>query len=172
MINKLKIYFSIILIFTLTSCYPNWYKPMGHLFRQMPKGGTPGFELGWIHGCESGLGSQFGGAIYMNFYSWKRDPDLIVSNPDYQKIRKKYRKELRKVNWNNTQEVKRNLSDYTSIFWGAHTFCHHAVLGILQSADMTPTLPGEERYNPGAHSIGNIWKMTGKGDTRIGTGFW
>ena len=145
---------------------------MGYLFTHMPKGGTPGFELGWRHGCESGLGSQFAGALYMNFYTWKRDSDLVVSNPDYNKIRKKYRKELAKVNWNNIQEVKKNLSDYNSIFWGAHAFCRHSVLGMLNTAEMDPALPGDERYNPSAHSIGNVWKMTGKGDTRIGTGFW
>ena len=145
---------------------------MGYLFTHMPKGGTPGFELGWRHGCESGLGSQFAGALYMNFYTWKRDADLVVSNPDYNKIRKKYRKELAKVNWNNIQEVKKSLSDYNSIFWGAHAFCRHSVLGMLNTAEMDPTLPGDERYNPSAHSIGNVWKMTGKGDTRIGTGFW
>jgi hypothetical protein len=62
--------------------------------------------------------------------------------------------------------------DYSGIFWGAHAFCRHSVLGMLQTAEMTPTLPGDERYSPGAHSIGNVWKMTGKGDTRIGSGFW
>ncbi len=172
MINKLKKYFTIIIIFFTSSCYDNWYKPMGYIFSHMPKGGSPGFELGWKHGCESGLGSQFGGAFYMNFYTWKRDPDLIVSNPDYQKIRKKYRKEFKKINWNNKTEVKKNLSDYAGIFWGAHAFCRHSVLGMLNTAEMTPTLPGDERYSPGAHSIGNVWKMTGKGDTRIGSGFW
>jgi len=45
-------------------------------------------------------------------------------------------------------------------------------LGILQTADMSPPLPGQERYNPMGHSLGNIWKMNGKGDTRIGTGNW
>lgn len=167
-----KKYLIIITLFFTSSCYYNWYKPMGYLFTHMPKGGTPGFELGWRHGCESGLGSQFAGALYMNFYTWHRDSDLVVSNPDYNKIRKKYRKELGKVNWNNIQEVKKNLSDYNSIFWGAHAFCRHSVLGMLNTAEMDPALPGDERYNPAAHSIGNVWKMTGKGDTRIGTGFW
>ena len=170
--NINKKHLIIFLLFFTNSCYYNWYKPMGYLFTHMPKGGTPGFELGWRHGCESGLGSQFAGALYMNFYTWKRDADLVVSNPDYNKIRKKYRKELAKVNWNNIQEVKKNFSDYNSIFWGAHAFCRHSVLGMLNTAEMDPALPGDERYNPAAHSIGNVWKMTGRGDTRIGTGFW
>ena len=52
-------------------------------------------------------------------------------------------------------------------------FCRHTVLGILQTAGMDPTLPGDARYNPVSHSIGNVWKLTGKGDTRIGaTGLW
>ena len=89
MININKKYLIIILLFLTNSCYYNWYKPMGYIFTHMPKGGTPGFELGWRHGCESGLGSQFAGAIYMNFYTWKRDADLVISDPDYHKIRKK-----------------------------------------------------------------------------------
>lgn len=46
---------------------------MGWVFKNIPKDGTPGYKLGWIHGCESGLGTQFGGAIYQSFYTWKRD---------------------------------------------------------------------------------------------------
>lgn len=147
---------------------------MGYtLFKKMPKGGTPGFELGWIHGCESGLGSQFGGAVYMSFYTWKRDPDIASVNPDIPKIRARYRKELAKVNWNDPVEVKKNFSDYNTIFWGAHSFCHGAVLGILQTANMNPSLPGAERYDPMAHSLGNVWKLNGRGDTRIGSsGLW
>ena len=143
---------------------------MGYfLFRQMPKGGTPGYELGWIHGCESGLGSQFAGAIYMTFYTWKRDPDIASSNPDIPKIRERYKSELSKVNWNDLNDVKKNFSDYNTIFWGAHAFCRHSVLGILQSAVMTPKLPGEQRYNPAEHNLGTIWKLNGRGDARIGS---
>lgn len=138
----------------------------------MPKGGSPGFELGWTHGCESGLGTQFGGSIYQTFYTWKRDPDITSSNPDIEKIRRRYKKELEKINWNNIDEVKRNFADYNSVFWGVHLFCRHSVIGTLQAAQMEPPTPGEERYNMGAHSVGNVWKITGKGDTRIGTGFW
>lgn len=164
---------AIITIIFLSACAKNWYKPMGQvLFSQMPKGGSPGYELGWIHGCESGLGSQFAGALYMNFYTWKRDTDIALSEPDYDKIRRRYKKELANVNWNDINDIKKNLSDYNTIFWGAHAFCRHSALGILQTATMDPKLAGQDRYNPMEHSLGNVWKMTGKGDTRIGTGNW
>ncbi len=144
---------------------------MGYtLFKQMPKGGTPGFELGWVHGCQSGLGSQFGGALYMSFYTWSKDPDIASSNPNIPVIKERYKKELVKINWDNPKEVKKNFSDYNSVFWGASSFCRHSVLGILQSADMEPPLPGAERYDPGKHSLGSVWKMHGKGDTRLNRG--
>jgi hypothetical protein len=136
----------------------------------MPKGGSPGFELGWIHGCQSGLGSQFGGAVYMTFYTWSRDPDITSVNPNIPKIRERYKKELKDVNWDNPEEVKKNFSDYNTVFWRAHIFCRHSVLGTLQSAGMSPSLPSRTRYDPGAHHIGSIWKIDGKGDTRISTG--
>ena len=170
-----KAFLSVFLIFFLASCStPNWYKPMGlRVFRKMPKEGTPGFKLGWIHGCESGLGTQFGGSIYQSFYSWHRDPDITSSDPDINKIRVRYKKELRAINWNNKNEITKNFSDYNSIFWGAHYFCRQVVLGTMQAADMEAPLPGEERYNPGKHSVGNIWKLNGRGDVRIGsTGLW
>jgi hypothetical protein len=161
----------IFLVFSLTSCVANWYKPLGYrTFRQMPKGGTPGFELGWIHGCQSGLGTQFGGSIYMSFYSWSKDPDIASSNPNINLIRKRYKKELKKVNWDDPEDIKKNFNDYNEIFWRAHIFCRHVVLGTLQQAGMTPPLVGEDRYDPGAHSVGNVWKLNGKGDTRIGAG--
>jgi hypothetical protein len=165
---------SLFLILFLTACKTaNWYKPMGYmLFKQMPKGGTPGYELGWIQGCQSGLGSQFGGAFYMTFYTWSRDPDITSTNPNIPLIRERYKKELAKVNWDDPIDVKKNFSDYNTIFWGAHAFCRHSVLGILQTANMNPILPGEERYDPGQHNLGNIWRLTGQGDTRIGTGNW
>lgn len=145
---------------------------MGYVFKDVPKGGTPGFTLGWNHGCESGLATQFGGAIYQSFYNWKRDPDIAASNPDIEKIRKKYPKELKSVNWGNRKEVLKNFSDYNTIFWGAHYYCRQMIVGLLIAADMKPPVADEERYDPGAHSVGNVWKMTGRGDTRIGTGFW
>jgi len=161
-----------ILFFALlaTNCStPNWYKPYGYkLFSQMPKNGTPGFKLGWVHGCESGLGSQFAGAFYMSFYTWKRDPDIASVDPNIPRIRTRYRKELKGVNWDNPAEVNKNFSDYNTIFWGAHIFCRHSALGILQSAAMAPPNPGDDRYNMGAHSVGNVFKITAR-DTRLGT---
>jgi hypothetical protein len=161
----------IFLIYFISNCStPNWYKPMGYaLFSQMPKGGTPGFKLGWIHGCESGLGSQFAGAFYMTFYTWRRDVDIASVDPNISKIRARYKKELRAVNWDNPVEVSKNLSDYNTIFWGAHAFCRHSALGVLETADMVPSLPGGERYNMMAHSVGNVFKITAKGDTRWGS---
>ena len=87
----------LILPISLSSCFwvPNWYKPQGYfIFRQAPKEGSPGFKLGWIHGCESGMGTQFGGTMYMTFYTWKKDPDISSSSPDINKIRNRYKKEL------------------------------------------------------------------------------
>jgi hypothetical protein len=173
MVNK---FFKIILCFlislALSSCSKYWYKPMGWVFNHVPKEGSPGFKLGWLHGCESGLGTQFGGAIYQSFYTWKRDPDIASANPDYNVIRKRYKKELKGVNWRDIKDIKKNLSDYNTIFWGGHYFCRQVIIGTLLTADMAPPVADEERYNPMAHSLGNIFKMTGRGDTRIGTGLW
>lgn len=164
-------FIALLLLLSLSSCVANWWKPQGYrIFRQMPKGGSPGYELGWIHGCESGLGTQFGGALYMTFYSWKRDVDIISSTPDIPKIRSRYKKELRKVDWNNPADIKKNFSDYKKVFWAAHIFCRHSALGALQSADMAPPNPGETRYDPTAHHLGSIYKIDGKGDTRYGKG--
>ncbi len=169
----IRVIFKILVILSFTGCSKNYYKPMGYIFSKMPKGGSPGFELGWTHGCESGLGSQFGGAIYESFYTWKRDPDITSANPNITKIRERYKVELRGINWNDPEDIKKNLSDYNTIFWGAHYFCRQSVLGTVQAAAMTPPLPGQTRYDPGAHSIGNIWKLNARGDTRIGsTGLW
>ncbi len=173
-----KIVFLLAIIFIQSCSTPNWYKPSGYmLFRMMPKGGSPGFNLGWIHGCESALGTQFAGSFYISFYKWRRDPDIASSNPDIAKIRQRYgKKELKAVNWNDISEVKANFSDYNGVFWDAHYFCRQTTLGTLQMAGMTPTLPGETRYNPSAHHLGSIYKLDGKNDPRIGSpvsgGYW
>lgn len=144
---------------------------MGYrVFRQMPKDGSPGYRLGWRHGCESGLGNQFGGAFYMTFYTWIKDVDIVSSNPNIERIRKRYGKQLKGINWNDPDDIAKNFNDYKTIFWSAHIFCRHSILGTLQQAGMEPPLPSTTRYDPGAHSIGNIWKINGKGDTRIGSG--
>ena len=154
----------------LTSCStPNWYKPYGYtMFKKVPKDGSPGFKLGWIQGCQSGLGSQFGGGLFMYFYTWSRDPDITSVNPDINKIRLRYKKELAGVNWNNRDDINKNFGDYNTIFWNAHGFCRASILGMLQTAGMNPTLPGDERYDPGAEPFGKVWSLHGKGDTRIG----
>ena len=166
-------------MFFVASCStPNWYKPHGYkLFSLMPKGGTPGYNLGWVHGCESGAGTQFGGAVYQTFYTWNRDPDISSSRPDIEKIRKRYgKKELKDINWSDSAEIKRNFSDYNLVFWDAHYFCRQTVLGTLQLGDMDPPLPGETRYNPSAHHLGSVYKLNGKNDPRLGSqrsgGFW
>ena len=83
---------------------------------------------------------------------------------------KRYKEELKDINWDDIEEVKKNFSDYNTIFWRSHIFCRHSILGTLQSADMEPPLPSQQRYNPAAHHIGSVWKIDGKGDTRIGQG--
>ena len=35
---------------------------------------------------------------------------------------------------------------------------------------MAPKLPGEDRHTWDEHSLGNIWKINGKGDTRYAVG--
>jgi hypothetical protein len=170
-------FLTICLIFSFTSCAKNWYKPMGQLlFNNMPRGGSPGFELGWIHGCQSGMGSGFGSSVFMSFYSWSRDPDITSVNPDISKIRMRYKTELKNIDWNNEAEVKKNFSDYNTIFWGAHAFCRHSLLGMHQMAGIDVPLPGGDRYVPGADNLGSVWRLNGRGDVRIGSpmggGFW
>jgi len=169
-----KLFFLNFVSLLLFGCsVPYWYKPYGYnTFKHLPKGGTPGFTLGWIHGCESGLGSQFGGAIYMTFYTWKRDVDITINNTNYNEVRQRYQKELRHINWNNINEIKKNYNDYNKIFWKSHIFCRHSVLGTLQMAGFNPNLPGEERFDFTKHSIGSIWSISGNGDVRIGKGQW
>lgn len=143
-----------------------------------PKGGSPGYDLGWIHGCQSGAGSQFGGSFFKSFYTWARDPDLTTTKPDIAKIRKRYgSKELKKVNWNDPVDIKKNLADYNAVFWDAHFACRQIVLGTLQMAGMDPVLPGKVRYDPGAHNLGSVYRLNGKGDVRLGSpagtgGYW
>lgn len=139
------------------------------MFRQKPKDGSPGYRLGWEHGCHSGLATQFAGSFFISFYYWKRDVDITSSNPDYIKIRMRYKKELKDVNWNDKNDITRNFRDYNTIFWTAHNVCRQHALGTLQAAIMTPTLPGDERFDPGAHNLGSIWRINGRGDARIGS---
>ena len=165
--KKIKFYY-LFLFILISACGPYWYKPYGRLFTRLPKGGTPGFNLGWNHGCESGLATQFGGAFYMAFYSWRKDPDIVSSNPNINRIRDRYRNELRKVNWNDIAEVNINLKDYNSAFGLSYNYCRHSALGILQTAGMTPTLASDDmRFTPGAHNLGSIYKIDGKGDSRL-----
>lgn len=175
----MRIFLVILLIFVSSCSVPNWWKPRGYLlFSMMPKGGSPGFELGWIHGCQSGAGSQFGGEFYKAFYTWSRDPDISSSKPNVAKIRAKYGdKELKDVKWDDPADVKRNFKDYNDVFWLVHFLCRQVVLGSLQMANMNPALPNEKRYVPGAHHLGSIYRLNGKGDTRWGSpastgGYW
>ncbi len=165
-----KILFLILISFIFSSCsVKNWYKPRGYLlFSMRPKGGSPGYSLGWDHGCESGAGTQFGGAFFKTFYTWKKDPDIALSRPDVEKIRRRYPKELKDINWNDPEDVKRNFKDYNLVFWDAHFLCRQVVLGTLQMGGLEPNLPGDARYKPEAHHIGNVYSITDKGDARLG----
>jgi hypothetical protein len=169
-----KVLLLTLLIFT-SSCGPYWYKPHGSIFKMTPKGGSPGFNLGWKHGCESGLGTQFGGAVYMTFYTWHRDVEITKNNPtpaDIETVRLRYPEELKGVNWNNPQDVEKNFRHYNSIFWQGHNFCRQSILGSLQNAAMTPAIPGDERVDFTKGAIGNIYKIDGRGDARLGNGYW
>ncbi|MDA0901883.1 MAG: hypothetical protein O3B09_00535 [Proteobacteria bacterium] len=166
----------LILPIILTGCYDNWYKPHGYSFKHAPKTGSPGFKLGFKHGCESGFANNFGGTFYMTFYSWSKDRDLVIENPDIEKLRKRYEKEM-PINWDDPEEVKKNVNDYKKVFWQAHRFCRHSVLGthhasgtMEQGGSWEPTLPGQERYSPGgpkAHTIGNVWSFRGRGNSNL-----
>ena len=166
----------LLLLLTLTSsCGPYWYKPHGSVFRQMPKGGSPGFNLGWKHGCESGLGTQFGGAFYMTFYTWHRDVDIVKANPtpnDIERVRLRYPDELRNINWSDQKDVEKNFRHYNTIFWQGHNFCRQSILGMLQNAAMNPPIPGDDRVDFTKGALGNIYKIDGRGDARWGNGFW
>ncbi len=172
----IKNIFKYSLLFFVASCStPNWYKPFGQLvFSQMPKGGSPGYNLGWIHGCQSGLATQFAGAIGMTFYSWSRDVDITSSNPNIAAVKERYgNKELKDVNWNDSADIKRNFSDYNLVFWDAYGFCKQTALGTLRATVGNPPLAGETRYDPSKSNIGDIWKIGGAYDSRIGsTGLW
>jgi hypothetical protein len=158
---------TVILILLLTSCGPYWYKPYGRIFDDRPRGGTPGFNLGWNHGCESGMSGNFGGAFYQTFYNYRKDPDIMSSSPNLEKIRNRYKKEL-PINWNNSEEISKNLSDYKKIFPAAYAYCKHSVLGMLQSANMTPPNAGdsEARWDPSRSNLENIYRIDGRGDAR------
>ena len=163
------------LILILTSCAANrhWYKPNGYLFDMMPKGGSPGFNLGWIHGCQSGLGTQFAGAIGMTFYTWSRDIDIVSTKPNIKAVQERYKKDLKDVNWNDPADIKRNFSDYNLIFFDAYGFCKQTALGTLRASVGAPPVPGDVRYDPSEANVGNIWKIDGSFDSRIGsTGLW
>ena len=160
----------IIVLLIFTGCYKNWYKPMGKIFDTMPKGGTSGFNLGWIHGCESGLATQFGGEAYKMFYAWKKDPDIISINPNFERVKKRYRSELKNVDWKNQKEVEKNFNDYKKIHPIAYYQCRQTVLGTLQSASMTPNLPGDNALiQPLGHNVWNVFQVMGApGDTLQG----
>ena len=162
---------TLLAIFVSSCATKNWYKPRGYLlFSMKPKGGSPGYSLGWDHGCQSGAGTQFGGAFFVSFYKWSKDPDIASSRPNIERIRVKYgKKELKNINWNDLEDIKRNFADYNLVFWDAHFLCRQVVLGTVQMAGMTPNLPGEARYNPEAHHIGSIYSITSKGDPRLGS---
>tara|TARA_Y100000389_G_scaffold38523_1_gene32893 strand:+ start:786 stop:1301 length:516 start_codon:yes stop_codon:yes gene_type:complete len=162
----------IILIFTLillSSCGPYWYKPMGKIFKQAPKApkeASYGFRLGWIHGCESGLATNFAGVFFMTFYEWKKDHDLLAQPLDKVKLSKRYRKEL-PIDWNNDREVNKNITDYNTIFWRVHQYCRHYALGSLRMVGFNPSLPGKgNRFMLGDHSIKDLYRLDGFGDTR------
>lgn len=157
----------IAIFLTLSSCGPYWYKPMGRIFKQAPKDGTPGYRLGWMHGCESGLATNFGGVFFMTFYKWKKDPDFAFTNIDKVKLQQRYKTEL-PINWDNDYEVEKNIADYNAIFWRAHQYCRHRVLGSLKLAGFDPSLPGGgERVTLGNHSISDIYSFDNFGDSRF-----
>jgi hypothetical protein len=161
--NKIII---IISLFLCGGCSKYWYKPYGKVFNLGPKKGSPGFKLGWEHGCISGLGSQYGGAIYMTFYTWTKDVQIAKSAQtpqDIEDIRNRYPDELKDVNWNNPGEVLKNFQDYKTVFWSAHSYCHGMIPGNLQNAAMTPPITGQTRFVPGGDNLNSIYKIDGRG---------
>jgi hypothetical protein len=104
----------------------------------------------------------------MTFYKWKKDPDLSVSKPDLYLIRQKYGDKW-DLDWNDVEEVKKSIRHYKKVFWIGHIFCRHSILGTYQLSksahgkSFDPPLPGEQRYVPGKHSLGNIYSFHGRG---------
>ena len=164
---------ALILILTLfSSCGAYWYKPMGKIFNQAPKApeeASYGFRLGWMHGCESGLATNFGGVFFMTFYRWSRDADLLAQPLNKSKLSRRYKKEM-PIDWNNDLEVNKNVSDYNTIFWRVHQYCRHYALGSLRMVGFDPTLPGGkgkgDRFMLGNHSVTDLYRLDGFGDTR------
>ena len=164
---------ALILILTLfSSCGAYWYKPMGKIFNQAPKApeeASYGFRLGWMHGCESGLATNFGGVFFMTFYRWSRDADLLAQPLNKSKLSRRYKKEM-PIDWNNDLEVNKNVSDYNTIFWRGHLYCRHYALGSLRMVGFDPTLPGGkgkgDRFMLGNHSVTDLYRLDGFGDTR------
>ena len=157
----------------ITACGPYWYKPYGRIFSHAPKDGNPGYRTGWIHGCESGLATQFGSAFMMSFYQWKKDPNLAIDKPDMNLVYQTY-KDKWDINWNNEEEIKENIKHYRKVFWFAHAFCRHSIIGTYQTAAdaynataMNPPLPGEQRFVPGKHNLGNIYSIYGRGNSQL-----
>jgi hypothetical protein len=167
-----KLLIAMLTLLSISACGKYWYKPYGKIFNHGPKDGTPGYRTGWEHGCESGLATQFGSAFFMAFYSWKRDENLTISKPDMDLVKETYEKEW-DIDWNDLEEVKTNIRHYNKVFWLGHIFCRHSIVGTYQMAgsahgkSMDPPLPGEQRYVPGAHSLGNIYSFHGRGNSHL-----
>ena len=154
------------LIIITTSCNDSWYKPGAHLLDNGPKTGSPGFLLGWRHGCESGISGSFTGNMFMYFWDYKRDPELMRKDLNTELLKEKYAKEL-PINWNDSEEVKKMISDYKQPFWSAHAYCRHYGIQTLQMSDMAPANPKEARYVLGSHNVGSIWRLDARGDNRL-----
>lgn len=170
-----KIVYIIFISLALTSCAfnRNWYKPNGYLFDMMPKGGSPGYNLGWMQGCYSGLGTQFSGAIGMTFYTWSRDVDITSVKPNIQAIKERYPKDLKDVNWNDPADIRRNFADYNLVFFDAYNFCRQTALGSLRATVGNPPVRDQVRYHPSDANVGDIWNLDNAYDSRIGsTGYW
>ena len=94
----------IILLFFITSCNKYWYKPASYVLNNGPKKGSPGYLLGWNHGCQSGMATNFGGPLFLWLWDYKKDADLVRHDRDLEKLRVKYEKEL-PINWDDPEEV-------------------------------------------------------------------
>ena len=109
----------------------------------------------------------------MTFYTWSRDVDIVSTKPNIKAVKERYPKDLKDVNWNDTADIKRHFSDYNLVFFDAYNFCRQTALGTLRASVGNPSIPGDARYNPSDANVGDIWKIGGAYDSRIGsTGFW
>lgn len=79
----MKIVSCIVLCLFITGCSATSLLAPTPFAMGKPEAGTPEFNLGWEHGCQTGL-STMTPSYYKSFYTYKQEPSMI-HNLDYYK---------------------------------------------------------------------------------------